>query len=263
MAPALTVRGLRGATTVDADTVAQVTERSQELMREIMARNELVEDDIISVLFTATADVTSTFPATAIREIGFGAVPLLCAAEIAVPGSMPKCIRVLLHVSTTREPATRCITSISTAPKGSAMTSPTEGGTRRRALVVGTGLIGGSIALGLRRRGWHVSGIDVDEGRARAALEQEVVDAIGDDLEAEVVFVATPATSAAQVGPWPPGRRAAAPRRRGHRRQRREDRPSSPRPTTHASSGATPWRAPSRSDCTAPTPTSSTARSGC
>ncbi len=102
MAPALTVRGLRGATTVDADTVAQITERSQELMREIMARNELVEDDIISVLFTATGDVTSMFPATAIRGIGFGAVPLLCAAEIAVPGAMPKCIRVLLHVSTPR-----------------------------------------------------------------------------------------------------------------------------------------------------------------
>jgi chorismate mutase len=96
------VRGLRGATTVDADTTAQVTERSQELMREIMARNELVEDDIVSVLFTATADVTSIFPATAIREIGFGAVPLLCAAEIAVPGAMPFCIRVLLHVHTTR-----------------------------------------------------------------------------------------------------------------------------------------------------------------
>jgi len=102
MPPALMVRGLRGATTVDADTAAQVTERSQELMREIMARNELVEDDIVSVLFTATADVTSIFPATAIREIGFGAVPLLCAAEIAVPDAMPRCIRVLLHVHTTR-----------------------------------------------------------------------------------------------------------------------------------------------------------------
>ena len=96
------VRGLRGATTVEVDTVAQVTERSQELMRELMARNDLVEDDIVSVLFTTTADVTSIFPATAIREIGFGAVPLLCAAEIAVPGSMPLCIRVLLHVHTTR-----------------------------------------------------------------------------------------------------------------------------------------------------------------
>ena len=102
MPPGLSVRGLRGATTVEADTVAQVTERSQELMRELMTRNGLAEDDIISVLFTATADVTSTFPATAIREIGFGAVPLLCAAEIAVPGSMPKCIRVLMHVSTPR-----------------------------------------------------------------------------------------------------------------------------------------------------------------
>ena len=102
MAAAPTVRGLRGATTVDEDTVAQVTDRSQELMRKLMAKNDLVEDDIISVLFTATADVTSTFPATAIRAIGFGAVPLLCAAEIAVPGAKPLCIRVLLHVYTTR-----------------------------------------------------------------------------------------------------------------------------------------------------------------
>jgi chorismate mutase len=96
------VRGLRGATTVDQDTVDQVTQRSQELMQRIMERNELTEDDIISVLFTATADVRSIFPATAIREIGFGAVPLLCAAEIPVPGSMPRCIRVLLHVHTTK-----------------------------------------------------------------------------------------------------------------------------------------------------------------
>ncbi|HEY3842768.1 MAG TPA: chorismate mutase [Acidimicrobiales bacterium] len=96
------VRGLRGATTVEADTVEQVTQRSQELMRRIMERNELVEDDIISAVFTATGDITSIFPATAVREIGFGAVPLLCAAEIAVPGSMPLCIRVLLHVHTTR-----------------------------------------------------------------------------------------------------------------------------------------------------------------
>jgi chorismate mutase len=100
MSSAITVRGLRGATTLETDTVEQVTERSQELMRQIMVRNDLCEDDIVSVLFTATADVNSAFPATAIREIGFGAVPLLCAAEIAVPGSMPLCIRVLLHVHT-------------------------------------------------------------------------------------------------------------------------------------------------------------------
>jgi chorismate mutase len=102
MSAPLMVRGLRGATTVDVDSVEQVTERSQELIRRLMEHNDLVEDDIVSVLFTATGDVTSIFPATAIREIGFGAVPLLCAAEIAVPGAMPLCIRVLLHVHTTR-----------------------------------------------------------------------------------------------------------------------------------------------------------------
>jgi chorismate mutase len=102
MSAPLMVRGLRGATTVDVDSVEQVTERSQELMRRLMERNDLDEDDIVSALFTATADVTSIFPATAVREIGFGAVPLLCAAEIAVPGAMPLCIRVLLHVYTAR-----------------------------------------------------------------------------------------------------------------------------------------------------------------
>ena len=102
MSARLMVRGLRGATTVDVDSAEQVTERSQELMRELMQRNDLGEDDIVSALFTATADVTSVFPATAVREIGFGAVPLLCAAEIAVPGAMPRCIRVLLHAYTTR-----------------------------------------------------------------------------------------------------------------------------------------------------------------
>jgi chorismate mutase len=95
------VRALRGATTVDADTVEQVTERVQELLRELMARNDLVEDDVISIVFTATGDVISMFPATAARGIGFGAVPLLCAGEIPVPGATPHCLRALLHVNTT------------------------------------------------------------------------------------------------------------------------------------------------------------------
>ena len=79
------------------------------------------------------------------------------------------------------------------------MTSPTEPRSRRRALVVGTGLIGGSIALGLRRRGWHVTGWDTDAGRAEQALATGVVYALGDDPEAEVAFVATPAASVAGV----------------------------------------------------------------
>lgn len=97
-----TLRALRGATTVEQDTPGQITERVQELLREVMERNGLAEEDVVSVLFTATADVVSMFPATAARGIGFGAVPLMCAQEIPVPGSMPRCIRVLAHVHTDR-----------------------------------------------------------------------------------------------------------------------------------------------------------------
>ncbi len=79
------------------------------------------------------------------------------------------------------------------------MTSRTEGSARRRALVVGTGLIGGSIALALRQRGWWVAGIDADAARLAEAVEAGVIDAAGDDLEAEVVFVATPAAAVSGV----------------------------------------------------------------
>lgn len=97
-----TVRALRGATTVNADTPEQVTSRVQEMLHELMLRNGLEVEDIISVLFTASPDVVSMFPATAARGIGFGAVPLLCARELDVPAAAPRCIRALLHVHTTR-----------------------------------------------------------------------------------------------------------------------------------------------------------------
>jgi chorismate mutase len=96
------VRALRGATTVDEDTPAQVTERTTELLGQLLERNGASLDDLISVLFTATPDVRSTFPATAARTLGFGSVPLLCATEIDVPGAMPRVVRVLLHLETDR-----------------------------------------------------------------------------------------------------------------------------------------------------------------
>jgi chorismate mutase len=99
------VRALRGATTVEADSAEQITTRTLELLAELMAANGIETEDVISILFTATADVVAMFPATAAREAGFGAVPLLCAAEIPVPGSMPSCIRVLAHVYTGRPPS--------------------------------------------------------------------------------------------------------------------------------------------------------------
>ncbi|HXR53532.1 MAG TPA: chorismate mutase [Acidimicrobiales bacterium] len=105
MPEALVTRGLRGATTVDEDTPEQIATRIQELLTELMARNDLVEDDIISIIFTATTDVVSAFPATGARDIGFGAVPLLCMSEINVASGTPLCMRVLLHIHTTRSRA--------------------------------------------------------------------------------------------------------------------------------------------------------------
>ena len=97
-----TVRAVRGATTVDADTSDAITERVVALLSQILERNDLAEEDIISILFTATEDIVSTFPATAARSMGLGAVPLICARELAVVGSVPRCIRVMLHVTTGR-----------------------------------------------------------------------------------------------------------------------------------------------------------------
>ncbi len=97
-----TVRAIRGATTVDRDTSEEIGERVVTLLRQILDRNGLVEDDLISILFTATEDIVSTFPATAARSMGLGAVPLICARELSVVGSVPRCIRVMLHVTTGR-----------------------------------------------------------------------------------------------------------------------------------------------------------------
>jgi chorismate mutase len=97
-----TVRALRGATTVDADTPDQVSARTQELLADVFERNGLEHDDVISIVFTATGDIVSMFPAAAARVMGLGDVPLLCARELDVVGSVPRCLRVLLHVTTDR-----------------------------------------------------------------------------------------------------------------------------------------------------------------
>ena len=96
------VRALRGATTVDVDTREQVYERVQALLRELLARNGVDHEDIISILFTATGDISSVFPAAAARAIGLGDVPLLCARELSIEDGTPLCIRVLMHLSTER-----------------------------------------------------------------------------------------------------------------------------------------------------------------
>ena len=95
-----TVRALRGATTVDEDTIDAGGQRTRELVATMLERNGVEKEDLISIIFTATEDVVSTFPATVARELGLGDVPLLCAREMAVVGGTPCCIRVLMHLTT-------------------------------------------------------------------------------------------------------------------------------------------------------------------
>jgi chorismate mutase len=97
-----TVRALRGATTVDADTTEEISTRVQELVTAMLERNGVSKDDLISVVFTATGDLHAMFPATAARAVGLGDVPLLCARELDIEGGTPRCIRVLMHLSTDR-----------------------------------------------------------------------------------------------------------------------------------------------------------------
>jgi chorismate mutase len=88
---------LRGATTVDADEVDAVMERTRELLSALLERNAVEHDQLVSIIFTSTRDLRSAFPALAARELGLGDVPLLCAGELDVIGGNPKTIRVLIH----------------------------------------------------------------------------------------------------------------------------------------------------------------------
>ena len=94
----MAVRAIRGATQVDADDREQVLEATRELVTAVMERNALVHDDVISILFTATPDIVSEFPALAARELGFGDVPLMCATEMNVPHALPRVLRLMAHV---------------------------------------------------------------------------------------------------------------------------------------------------------------------
>jgi len=96
------VRAVRGATQVPADEREQLLGAVAELVSELLARNGLSSDDLISMVFTATPDLHAEFPAYAARQLGITDVPLLCARELDVPGALPRVVRVLAHVETDR-----------------------------------------------------------------------------------------------------------------------------------------------------------------
>jgi len=98
----MTTRGIRGATTISLDSKEDILSATKELLNAIYQANpDLKTEDIASALFTVTEDVTSAFPALAARQTGWDQVPMMCAREIPVPGSLPLCIRVMLHWNTT------------------------------------------------------------------------------------------------------------------------------------------------------------------
>jgi chorismate mutase len=96
----MALRGIRGATTVAANSKEEIIGATKELLLRLLAENQFPVGEVASILFTVTDGLDAEFPAVAAREIGWNDTPLLCLREIAVPGSLANCIRVLLHVNT-------------------------------------------------------------------------------------------------------------------------------------------------------------------
>jgi chorismate mutase len=94
------VRAVRGATQLDEDTREHMLERVAEMVLDVMGSNDLTVDDFISIFFTATEDLNAEFPAYAARRLGFDDVPLMCARELEIEGSMPRVVRMMAHVET-------------------------------------------------------------------------------------------------------------------------------------------------------------------
>jgi chorismate mutase len=105
MNPPVRLHGIRGATTVTTNDAGEILAATDELLRALIQANELAPDDIVSAFFTVTKDLDAAFPARAAEDFGWNIVALLHATEIPVPGSLPKCIRLLIHAYSSRNRA--------------------------------------------------------------------------------------------------------------------------------------------------------------
>jgi chorismate mutase len=94
------VRGIRGATTADANTREAILDATRELFAAVLEANAIQHDHVASIIFTTTPDLNAEFPAVAAREAGYTDVALMCGHEMSVPGSLPRCVRILMHVNT-------------------------------------------------------------------------------------------------------------------------------------------------------------------
>lgn len=105
MSQPMVCRGIRGATTAAANTAEDILEATQEMVDVLIGLNGLKSEDIASAIFTTTPDLNAMFPASAARMFGWTEVPMVCMHEMAVPGSLTKAVRVLVHVNTTKSPS--------------------------------------------------------------------------------------------------------------------------------------------------------------
>ena len=101
--PSTRVCGIRGATTVEYNTREAIVAAARELLEILMERNNVTSDQVASALFTTTSDLDAEFPAVAAREMGWGNIALMCSHEMRVPGSLDRCLRILIHINTQKD----------------------------------------------------------------------------------------------------------------------------------------------------------------
>ncbi|HEY7343583.1 MAG TPA: chorismate mutase [Ktedonobacterales bacterium] len=195
-------RGLRGATTAADNSAKAILAATRELLERLVARNTLDVADIASAFFTVTDDLDAAYPALAARELGWNEVALLCAREIPVPGSVARCIRVLLHINTTKgQGDLRHVylrEAVALRP-GFADAEPSSAPPVERVAIIGQGLMGASLGMALRERGVarKVVGLDADPGVTERARERGAIDVACASVEgavtgSDLVVLATP-----------------------------------------------------------------------
>ena len=175
-------RGLRGATTAADNSAAAILAATRELLERLVARNALDVADIASAFFTVTDDLDAAYPALAARELGWNEVALLCAREIPVPGSVARCIRVLLHINTAKGQAdlrpVYLREAVALRPDVVDTALPATMPAVERVAILGLGLMGASLGMALRERGVarQVAGFDADPGVTERARERGAID---------------------------------------------------------------------------------------